>query len=166
MTTYLIAIRKDSSQSPHSEGSPQEAACEIARDLLGLRGRADQLIAIERDTPLATFSLIKDDVLCSIQVTKQSLDTWREDVVRIRTAFINFNLTKDQAETQLTQALDDLDYAFGASEALKEFVPSDEISVYGVLDELGISDMEMTFQRALSELYKFKPMETTAVWEA
>ena len=109
-----------------------------------------------RNSPLATFSLIKDDVLCSIDVTKKSIETWRNDVSSIRTAINQFHSAKNRAESILTQALDDLDNAFDSSEALGDFVPSDDISVYGVLDELGLSDLETTFRRALSDMYKFK----------
>jgi hypothetical protein len=107
--------------------------------------------------------LIKDDVLCSIDVTKKSIETWRNDVSSIRTAINQFHSAKNRAESILTQALDDLDSAFDSSEALGDFVPSDDISVYGVLDELGLSDLETTFRRALSDMYKFKTYQRSSV---
>jgi len=70
MTTYLITHRSEDSQLIHREGSAEEAACEIANQLLMFYGSAEKLMAIKSDSPLATFSLIKDDVLCSIDVTK------------------------------------------------------------------------------------------------
>ena len=156
MTTYLITHRSEDSQLIHREGSAEEAACEIANQLLMFSGSAEKLMAIKSDSPLATFSLIKDDVLCSIDVTKKSIETWRNDVSSIQMAINQFHSAKNRAESILTQALDDLDNAFDSSEALGDFVPSDDISVYGVLDELGLSDLETTFRRALSDMYKFK----------
>ena len=163
MTTYLITYRSEDSQLIHREGSAEEAACEIAKQLLMFYGSAEKLMAIKSDSPLATFSLIKDDVLCSIDVTKKSIETWRNDVSSIRTAINQFHSAKNRAESILTQALDDLDNAFDSSEALGEFVPSDDISVYGVLDELGLSDLETTFSRALRDMYKFKTYQRSAV---
>lgn len=156
MTTCLITVRSDDSQAIHKAGSVEEAACEIAHQLLEFRGNPQRLMAIKSDSPLATFSLIKDDVLCSIEVTKKSIDTWRNDVAAIKNAINDFQSAKDQAESILTRALDDLDSTFDNSAAFNGFVPSDDISVYGVLDELGISDLDGTFNRALGEMYKFK----------
>ena len=62
MTTYLITHRSEDSQLIHREGSAEEAACEIANQLLMFYGPAEKLMAIKSDSPLATFSLIKDDV--------------------------------------------------------------------------------------------------------
>ena len=90
MTTYLITHRSEDSQLIHREGSAEEAACEIANQLLMFYGSAEKLMAIKSDSPLATFSLIKDDVLCSIDVTKKSIETWRNDVSSIRTAINQF----------------------------------------------------------------------------
>ena len=126
-------------------------------------GPAEKLMAIKSDSPLATFSLIKDDVLCSIDVTKKSIETWRNDISSIRTAMNEFHSAKNRAESILSQALDDLDNAFDSSEALGDFVPSDDISVYGVLDELGLSDLETTFRRALRDMYKFKAYQRSSV---
>ena len=145
------------------EGSAEEAACEIANQLLMFYGPAEKLMAIKSDSPLATFSLIKDDVLCSIDVTKKSIETWRNDISSIRTAMNEFHSAKNRAESILSQALDDLDNAFDSSEALGDFVPSDDISVYGVLDELGLSDLETTFRRALRDMYKFKAYQRSSV---
>jgi len=163
MTTYLITHRSEDSQLIHREGSAEEAACEIANQLLMFYGSAEKLMAIKSDSPLATFSLIKDDVLCSIDVTKKSIETWRNDISSIRTAMNEFHSAKNRAESILSQALDDLDNAFDSSEALGDFVPSDDISVYGVLDELGIGDLETTFRRALRDMYKFKTYQRSSV---
>ena len=156
MTTYLITVRRDDSQAIHKAGSVEEVACEIAQQLLCFPGLSEKLMAIKSDSPLATFSLIKDDVLCSIEVTKKSIDTWRNDVATIKSSINDFHAAKNRAESLLTRALDDLDSTFDNSAAFSGFVPSDDISVYGVLDELGISDLDRTFNRALGEMYKFK----------
>lgn len=163
MTTYLITIRRDDSHAVHKAGSVEEAACEIAHRLLEFRGNSQRLMAIKSASPLATFSMIKDDVLCSIEVTKKSIGSWRNDVATIETAINDFHAAKDKAESILTRALDDLDSTFDNSAAFNGYVPSDDISVYGVLDELGISDLEGTFNRVLGEMYKFKTFPRIAV---
>ena len=156
MTSYLITHRRENSQMIHKEGSVEEAVCQIAMQLLMFRGTSDNLMAIKSDSPLATFSLLKDDVLCSIEVTKKSMETWRNDVVSIQYAINDFQSVLNSAESMLNRALDDLDSAFESSDSFGEFIPSNDISVCAFLDELGISDLEMTFRRALGDMYNFK----------
>ena len=36
------------------------------------------------------------------------------------------------------------------------YTPSDDISVYGALEQMGSNDLDYTFQRALHEMYKFQ----------
>ena len=113
-------------------------------------------MAIQADTKLATFALVKDDALCSIEVTKKSLETWRKDVINIQDAINSFHSAKNRAENLLDQALADLDEAYENSAGFQGYTPSDDISVYGALDELGANDLEYTFQRTLHEMYKFQ----------
>jgi len=50
MTTYLITHRSEDSQLIHREGSAEEAACEIANQLLMFYGSAEKLMAIKSDS--------------------------------------------------------------------------------------------------------------------
>jgi hypothetical protein len=52
--------------------------------------------------------------------------------------------------------LGDLDEAYKNSTGFKGYTPSDDISVYGALEQMGSNDLEYTFQRALHEMYKFQ----------
>ena len=56
----------------------------------------------------------------------------------------------------LDRALADLDEAYENSIGFQGYVPSDDISVYGALEEMGANDLEYTFERALHEMYKFQ----------
>ena len=56
----------------------------------------------------------------------------------------------------LDRALADLDEAYENSTGFKGYTPSDDISVYGALEQMGSNDLEYTFQRALHEMYKFQ----------
>jgi len=140
----------------HAGGSTEETVCEIAKNLLRFPGPSDYLMAIPADTKVATLVLFKDDALCSIEVTKSTIDTWRKDVTNIQDAINSFQSAKDHAETVLDQALADLDEAYESSTGFKGYTPSDDISVYGALEQMGSNDLDYTFQRALHEMYKFQ----------
>ena len=61
------------------------------------------------------------------------------------------------AATSLREAaLSDLDDAYENSTGFRGYVPSDDISVYGALEEMGANDLDYTFQRTLQEMYKFQ----------
>ena len=156
MSKYLVIPRRADSPMTHAGGSTEETICEIAKNLLRFPGPTDYLMAIPADTKIATFALVKDDALCSIEVTKKSLETWRNDVTNIQDAINSFQSAKDHAENVLDRALADLDEAYENSTGFKGYTPSDDISVYGALEEMGANDLEYTFQRALHEMYKFQ----------
>lgn len=162
MTIYLITVRKAGAPMIHKSGSDEEAACEIAKHLLKFRGPADGLMAIKSDSPLATFSLIKDDIVCSVDVTKQNLKTWRHDVANIQMAIDGFQQARERAEQMLDQALSELDEAYIGSSGFAGFTPSDDISIYGALEEMGANELDYTFQRALREMYQFHAMQRVA----
>ena len=156
MSKYLVIPRRPDSPMIHAGGTTEETVCEIARNLLRFPGPADYLMAIPADTKVATFALVKDDALCSIEVNKKTLSTWRKDVINIEDAINQFQSAKDHAENVLDRALADLDEAYENSTGFKGYTPSDDISVYGVLEDLGLNDLEYTFRRSLEEMYKFQ----------
>jgi hypothetical protein len=156
MSKYLVIPRRADSPITHAGGSTEETVCEIAKNLLHYPGPSEYLMAIPADTKIATFAVLKDDALCSIQVTKSTLDTWRNDVTNIQDAINQFQSARDHAENVLDQALGDLDEAYENSTGFKGYTPSDDISVYGALEQMGSNDLEYTFQRALHEMYKFQ----------
>jgi hypothetical protein len=116
-------------------------------------------MAIPADTKIATFAVLKDDALCSIEVTQSTLETWRKDVTNIQGAINSFQSARDHAENVLDQALADLDEAYENSTGFKGYTPSDDISVYGALEQMGSNDLDYTFQRALHEMYKFQVLK-------
>ena len=59
----------------------------------------------------------------------------------------------------LDRALADLDEAYESSSGFNDYNPSNDISVYGALDQLGANDLEYNFQQALREMYKFNPLK-------
>ena len=156
MSKYLVIPRRPDSPVIHTGGSTEETICEIAKNLLRFPGPTDYLMAIPVDTKIATFALVKDDALCSIEITKKSLETWRNDVTNIQDAINSFQSAKDHAENVLDRALADLDEAYENSTGFQGYIPSDDISVYGALEEMGANDLEYSFQRALHEMYKFQ----------
>jgi hypothetical protein len=156
MSKYLVIPRRADSPMTHAQGSTEESVCEIAKNLLHYPGPSDYLMAIPADTKVATFALVKDDALCSIEVTKKTLDTWRKDVTNIRDAIDSFQSARVHAENLLDQALGDLDEAYENSTGFQGYTPSDDISVYGALEEMGANDLDYTFQRSLQEMYKFQ----------
>ena len=156
MSKYLVIPRRPDSPVIHTGGSTEETICEIAKNLLRFPGPTDYLMAIPADTKIATFALVKDDALCSIEVTKKSLETWRNDVTNIQDAINSFQSAKDHAENVLDRALADLDEAYENSTGFQGYIPSDDISVYGALEEMGANDLDYTFQRTLQEMYKFQ----------
>ena len=156
MTKYIVIERSTDSPVISASGSDEETVCEIAKNLLHYPGPSDSLMAVTADSKVATLTLIKDDALCSIEVTQKTLDTWRKDVTNIQDAINSFQSARDHAENVLDQALGDLDEAYENSTGFKGYTPSDDISVYGALEEMGANDLEYTFQRALHEMYKFQ----------
>jgi hypothetical protein len=156
MSKYLVIPRRPDSPMIHAGGSTEETVCDIAKSLLYFPGPADYLMAIPADTKVATFALVKDDALCSLEVTKKTLDTWRKDVTHIEDAINSFQSARDRAENILDRALADLDEAYENSTGFKGYTPSDDISVYGALEQMGSNDLDYTFQRALHEMYKFQ----------
>jgi len=159
MSKYLVIPRRRDSQMTHAGGSTEEAVCEIAKNLLYFPGSTDYLMAIPADTKVATFAALKDDALCSLEVTKKTIDTWRKDVINIEDAINQFQSAKDHAENVLDRALADLDEAYENSSGFKGYTPSNDISVYGVLEDLGVSDIQYTFRRSLEEMYKFQVLK-------
>lgn len=113
-------------------------------------------MAIPADTKVASFAVLKDDALCSIEVTEQTINTWYRDVTNIEDAINSLQSAKDHAENILDQALADLDEAYESSSGFKGYVPSEDISVYGALEEMGANDLEYAFRRSLEEMYKFQ----------
>ena len=156
MSKYLVMSRKVDSPLTHADGSTEETVCEIAKNLLHYPGPSEYLMAIPADTKIATFAVLKEDALCSIEVTQSTLETWRKDVTNIQDAINSFQSARDHAENVLDQALGDLDEAYENSTGFKGYIPSGDISVYGALEQMGSNDLEYTFQRALHEMYKFQ----------
>lgn len=156
MSKYLIIPRRPDSPMIHEGGSTEETVCEIARNLMHFPGKSDYLMAIPADTKIATFAVLKDDALCSIEVTQSTLETWRNDVTNIEDAINHFQAAKDHAENVLDRALADLDEAYENSIGFKGYLPSDDISVYGALEEMGANDLEFTFRRTLEQMYNFQ----------
>ena len=159
MSKYLVITRSTKSQAIHTAGSVEETVCEIAKNLLHFRGPADGLMAIPADTKIATFAALKDEALCSIEVTDKTLATWRKDVFVIEDAINSFQSARDHAENLLDRALADLDEAYESSSGFNDYTPSNDINVYGALDQLGANDLEYNFQQALREMYKFNPLK-------
>ncbi len=156
MSKYLVMPRKVDSPLTHAGGSTEETVCEIAKNLLHYPGPSEYLMAIPADTKIATFAVLKEDALCSIEVTQSTLETWRKDVTIIQDAINSFQSARDHAENVLDQALGDLDEAYENSTGFKGYTPSDDISVYGALEQMGSNDLDYIFQRALHEMYKFQ----------
>jgi len=159
MSKYLVIPRRADSPMTHAGGSTEETVCEIAKNLLHLPGSSDYLMAIPADTKVATFAVLKEDALCSLEVTKKTIDTWHKDVINIEDAINQFQSAKDHAENVLDQALADLDEAYENSTGFKGYTPSDDISVYGALEDLGVNDLQYTFRRSLEEMYKFQVLK-------
>lgn len=159
MSKYLVIPRRMDSPITHTGGSTEEAVCEIARNLMHFPGSSDHLMAIPADSKVATFAVLKDDALCSIEVTEQTIETWRNDVTNIEDAIQSLHSARDHAENILDRALADLDEAYESSNGFRGYVPSDDISVYGALEEMGANDVEYAFRRSLEEMYKFQPLK-------
>ena len=155
MSKYLVIPRRPDSPMTHAGGSTEETVCEIAKSLLRFAGSTDYLMAIPADTKVATFAVLKDDALCSIEVTKKTLETWRQDVANIEAAINAFQSAKDHAENVLDCALADLDEAYENSTGFQGYAPSEDISVCGALEDMGASDLDHTFRRTLQAIYKF-----------
>ena len=160
MTKYIVIERSTDSPVISASGSDEETVCEIATTLMRSPWPADSLMAVAETSAISTFSALKNQALCSLEVTQQTLNTWRRDVGHIRSALRGLDAAKNRAESILESALEDLDEAYGSSDAFDGYVPSDEISVYGVLDDLGVSEVESSFDRALRDMYKFKHVQT------
>ena len=156
MTKYIVIERSTDSPVISASGSDEETVCEIAKNLLHYPGPSDFLMAIAADSKVATLALVKDDALCSIEVDQKTLDTWRKDVTNIQDAINSFQSARDRAENILDRALADLDESYENSTGFQGYIPSDDISVYGALEQMGSNDLEYTFQRALHEMYKFQ----------
>ena len=156
MSKYLVIPRRPDSPVIHTGGSTEETICEIAKNLLRFPGPSDYLMAIPADTKIATFAVLKEDALCTIEVTQTTLETWRKDVTNIQDAINSFQSAKDHVENVLDRALADLDEAYENSTGFQGYIPSDDISVYGALEEMGANDLDYTFQRTLQEMYKFQ----------
>ena len=93
--------------------------------------------------------------MCSVDVTEKSIETWRNDVTNIQDAINAFLSAKDHAENVLDRALADLDDAYENSTEFQGYTPSNDISVYGALSDMGADDLEHAFQRALVDMYQF-----------
>jgi len=163
MTKYIVIERSTDSPVISASGSDEETVCEIATTLMRYPWPADSLMAVAETSAISTFSTLKNQALCSLEVTQQTLNTWRSDVGHIRSALRGLDAAKNRAESMLERALEDLDEAYGSSDAFGDYVPSNEISIYGVLDELGVSEVESAFDRALNEMYKFKTYQRSVV---
>ena len=62
-------------------------------------------------------------------------------------------------ENLLDRALADLDEAYESSSGFNDYTPSNDISVYGALEQMGANDLEYNFQQALREMYKFNSLK-------
>ena len=71
MSKYLVIPRRKDSPMTHAGGSTEETVCEIAKNLMHFPRPSDYLMAIPADTKVASFAVLKDDALCSIEVTEQ-----------------------------------------------------------------------------------------------
>ena len=107
MSKYLVIPRRADSPMTHKGGITEETVCEIAKNLLHYPGPSEYLMAIPADTKIATFAVLKEDALCTIEVTRATLETWRKDVTNIQDAINSFQSARDHAENVLDQALGD-----------------------------------------------------------
>lgn len=156
MSRYLVIPRGADSPAVHVSGSTEETVCEIAKNLLYFPGPTEKLMAVPADSKIATFALVKDEALCSLEVTDTTLDAWRNDVTNIEDAINQFNSAKDQAASMLESALADLDEAYESSTGFNGCTPSHDISVYEALRELSENDLEYEFRESLAEMYQFQ----------
>ena len=159
MTKYIVIERSTDFPVISASGSDEETVCEIATTLMRSPWPADSLMAVAETSAISTFSTLKNQALCSLEVTQQTLNTWRNDVIGIQDAINSFQSARDRAENILDRALADLDEAYENSIGFKGYTPSDDISVYGALEQMGSNDLDYTFQRALQEMYKFQVLK-------
>ena len=159
MTKYIVIERSTDFPVISASGSDEETVCEIATTLMRSPWPADSLMAVAETSAISTFSTLKNQALCSLEVTQQTLNTWRNDVIGIQDAINSFQSARDRAENILDRALADLDEAYENSTGFQGYIPSDDISVYGALEQMGANDLDYTFQRALQEMYKFQVLK-------
>ncbi|MBU6225851.1 MAG: hypothetical protein KGP13_13595 [Burkholderiales bacterium] len=159
MTKYIVIERPADSPVTSAVGSVEEAVCDIASSLMDYPGPTDNLMAVAETSAISTLNTLKNRALCSLEISPQSFNTWCKDVSNIYDAMGELQKAKDKSESLLEEALEELDDAFRSSQAFSGYTPSDHINVYGALYQLGTSELERVFERALIDMYKLKSFQ-------
>jgi len=136
MTIYRILNRKKDSPYLHLPGSSEEVACEIAHFIMGGWVPENSFIAIQENSPAATFMLMQEKYFCSIYLDEKLKRFWLTEAYSIFTAYKKFNFAKTQAESILEDALNDLETSFSKLKIFKTLSPCEYIGVISTIDEI------------------------------
>ena len=82
MTKYII-LKNLSMSNQYKVGSDEELACEIASRILLINSAASNYHAIEAASKQATFEVLKNSALCSLEINNANKKIWNSQIVKI-----------------------------------------------------------------------------------
>ena len=163
MTTYLIIPRKPNDPGMHASESLEEAACQIAKELMRFRGTYEDLMAFRSDSPSAGLAAVQDTILCTVDLDPESHQIWINDYCDIKSSLEEFESIRSRAQFNLENTLTEMSSRFAESEAFNAICPEDEINIDSAMSELDESGVSYRLNNAVRKLYQFKEIEGSLV---
>ncbi len=82
MSKYII-LENLTLSNQYKEGSDEELACEIASRILLISSAACNFHAIEATSKQATFEVLKNNALCSLEINNANKKIWNSEISKI-----------------------------------------------------------------------------------
>ena len=155
MTKYLIFNNDSSTGKSNKPGSPEAVACDIARVVDMDESDMDDYIAYSADMPKATFEVLKRLPIYSIELTKEKIDSWNNDALRIFEQIENLKQNVEDSRESLSDAVQALASDARYSELFNEVDFESQITFDGVFDSM-VQRSEYIFSKTIKVMFGIK----------
>ena len=155
MTKYLIFSNDLSTGKRNKPGTPEAVACDIARVVDMDESDMDDYIAYSADLPEATFEVLKRLPIYSIELTKEKIDSWNNDALRIFEQIENLKQNVEDSRESLSDAVQALASDARYSELFNEVDFESQITFDGVFDSM-LQRSEYIFSKTIKIKFGIK----------
>ena len=155
MTKYLIFNNDVGAGKSNKPGSPEAVACDIARAVDMYDSDIDDYIAYSADMPEATFEVLKKLPIYSIELTKEKIDSWNNDALRIFEQIENFKQNVEDSRESLSDTVQALASDARYSELFNEVDFESQINFDDAFDSM-LQRTEYVFSKTIKVMFGIK----------
>ena len=155
MTKYLIFNNSLSTGKRNSPGTPEAVACDIARAVDMDESEIDDYIAYSTDIPEATLEVLKRLPIYSIELTKEKIDSWNNDALRIFEQIENLKQNVEDSRESLSDAVQALASDARYSELFNEVDFESQINFDDAFDSM-LQRTEYVFSKTIKVMFGIK----------